>query len=193
MAFDLAFCSQQISLLLATCSRARAGGRQRGSTPAPSSRAQQPVRCGPDSWAHRCSPQPHTLAAVGCESENKPCLKKKTTQYPSRAQFSEPQLHSDYFSGRSARGARNQKGIQNVQQQKTHNWNCQEKPKIATGAVVMVQICAEGSRTGGRESSRGVAVVVLKKCAPALWPRLPWQQRIKHPFQQNNNRETAII
>ena len=37
-------------------------------------------------------------------------------------------------------------------------------------------MCAEG----GRGSSRGAAVVVLKKCAPALWPQLPWQRHIKH-------------
>lgn len=46
---------------------------------------------------------------------------------------------------------------------------------------------------GGWKSCRGVTLVVLKKCAPALWSRLPWQQHIEHPFQQNNNRETPFF
>lgn len=105
---EVCACSTRRSPLLATCLWAVAGWRQRGGTPAPSSR---PPKCvcvcaGSDSWDHSCSPQPHTWGPCDMTGENKPCSTAKlaeTPPSPSRVQFSEPHLHSNYFSGK-ARG-----------------------------------------------------------------------------------------
>lgn len=70
------------SPLLATCSWAAAGWRQRGGTPAPSSRPQKCVCAGSDSWEHSCSPQPHTWGPSDVTGENKPCSTAKLAETP---------------------------------------------------------------------------------------------------------------
>lgn len=80
--------------------------------------------------------------------KNKPCSKAKLAENPSvrhkdLLQWTSNTLKLQWQGGRGGREKRKTEHKM-YNNRKTHNWNSQEKPKIATGAVVTAQMCAEG-------------------------------------------------